>query len=166
MKNKIRETLEKDITEMLEVLSENPHWHDNRDSFEYEFMVDKNGKLMYEQWRHSNEELPVSMELHPLFAGLKDMHYTGVCYIRFHNHGTLISGEVTEDDDYILEVVLTNSAFHTPAPYYLSEDSNGELDIVFLSDERPEDDRYYFPLSKEWKLKNLTLQAHAVDEQV
>lgn len=153
MKNQIRETLEKDLTEMLEFLSQNPHWNNSRDSFEYEFMVDKEGKLLYEQWRHSLEELPLSMERTPLFKGLKEMQYTGVCYVRFHNHGTLISGDITDDDEYILEVVLTNSSFHSPAPYYLSEE-DGEVNIVFLTeDEKPEDDRYFFPLSKDWRMK-------------
>jgi hypothetical protein len=155
MKNQIRETLEKDIAEMLDLLSQNPHWNNgNRDSFEYEFMVDADGKLMYETWRHSFDEELVKMERSPLFKGLKDMQYTGVCYVRFHNHGTLISGDITDDDEYILEVVLTNSSFHSPAPYFLSEEDDGEVSIVFLADdEPPADDRYFFPLSKDWKVK-------------
>jgi hypothetical protein len=151
MQNKIRETLEKDIAEMLEFVAQNPHW-ENYESFEYEFMVNKDGELMYEQWQHSPDEAPVDMDNSPLFTGLKNLNYTGVCYIRFHNHGALITGEQTESEGYLLEVVLTNSAFHTPAPYYLS-DEDGEVNIVFMTDDHPEDDRYYFPLTKEWEIK-------------
>jgi hypothetical protein len=151
MKNKIKEALEHDITEMIEFLSQQPQWTKDHKTFEYEFMVDKDGQLLYEQWKHSPDDAPVDMDSSPLFSRLKDLHYTGVCYVRFHNHGTLVSGDVIDNDDYILEAVLTNSAFHTPSAYYLAEDE-GEVNIVFLTEDHPEDDRYFFPLSKDWKL--------------
>lgn len=151
MESKIKAALTEDISEMLECVTQDEKWKGCLDHFEYEFLIDRDGHLIYEQWSDSCEEEVVEMKNCPQFKELKGLNYTGVCHVRFNENDKLIIDEVA-DDDHILEVSLTNSLYHTPNPEHKEPPVvTGAID--FTAGGLAEDERYYFALTDDLELQ-------------
>lgn len=147
MENQITEALTKDIQDMLECVTEDERWNgDNLEFFEYEFLIDRNGQLIYEKWRDSTiEESFIEMKDCPQFKHLKELGYTGVCLVRFYESDTLITREDAENG-LILEVALSNSSYHS------ANTGDKITDTEILAGGYVENERYFFPLTEELKL--------------